>query len=174
MFLTWWQQLLCWLCWHTRMPAHVSWLLMLQLLVWSVWWTTTHIAQTCPVCKCSCSCSFTISFIFASISYLISFSPLLLYSCDSKDNVPPGSTKFEQRQVAQFNDHKSTVWRLCWNITGTTLASTGDDGCIRLWRCEYWLEGLSRYHLYVYLQDGGSPHFKFSGQEQRWWQCVQF
>lgn len=38
--------------------------------------------------------------------------------------------------MAQFADHKSTVWRLCWNITGTTLASTGDDGCVRLWRCK--------------------------------------
>ena len=45
------------------------------------------------------------------------------------------SAKFDQRLVAQFMDHKQTVWRLCWNVTGTALASTGDDGCVRLWKC---------------------------------------
>ena len=45
-----------------------------------------------------------------------------------------GVTKFETTLVAQFKDHQSQVWRLSWNITGTILASSGDDGCVRLWK----------------------------------------
>ncbi|XP_022177717.1 nucleoporin SEH1-A-like isoform X2 [Myzus persicae] len=40
--------------------------------------------------------------------------------------------------AAQFNDHLSTVWRVAWNITGTVLASSGDDGCVRLWKLDIW------------------------------------
>ena len=73
-----------------------------------------------------------------------------------------GVSKFEIRQVAQFDEHQSQVsthfiaiifnlwqgmacttveyysviqvWRLSWNVTGTILASSGDDGCVRLWK----------------------------------------
>ena len=43
-------------------------------------------------------------------------------------------SKFEMRQVALFNDHNSQVWRLSWNVTGTILCSSGDDGFVRLWK----------------------------------------
>ncbi|ELT96850.1 hypothetical protein CAPTEDRAFT_157718 [Capitella teleta] len=46
-------------------------------------------------------------------------------------------TKFEIHQVAQFEDHQSQVWRLSWNVTGSILASSGDDGCVRLWKANY-------------------------------------
>lgn len=45
-----------------------------------------------------------------------------------------GLTKFEIHIVAQFDNHNSQVWRVSWNITGTVLASSGDDGCVRLWK----------------------------------------
>lgn len=48
-----------------------------------------------------------------------------------------GVQRFEVRQVAQFSDHNSTVWRVSWNVTGTILASSGDDGYIRLWKANY-------------------------------------
>ena len=47
-----------------------------------------------------------------------------------------GPTKFEIHIVAQFDNHNSQVWRVSWNITGTVLASSGDDGCVRLWKGE--------------------------------------
>jgi nucleoporin SEH1 len=36
-------------------------------------------------------------------------------------------------EQACFRDHKSEVWHVEWNVTGTVLASSGDDGVIRLW-----------------------------------------
>lgn len=47
------------------------------------------------------------------------------------------SQKFEIRTVAQFDDHLGQVWRVSWNITGTILASSGDDGTVRLWKANY-------------------------------------
>ncbi len=35
--------------------------------------------------------------------------------------------------VAVFRDHKSEVWHVDWNVTGTVLASSGDDAVVRLW-----------------------------------------
>lgn len=46
-------------------------------------------------------------------------------------------SRLDIQHVAHFNDHYCTVWRVCWNITGTMLASTGDDGCVRIWRMNY-------------------------------------
>lgn len=42
--------------------------------------------------------------------------------------------RYDIRQVAQFDDHGAQVWRVSWNITGTILASSGDDGNVRLWK----------------------------------------
>jgi len=52
--------------------------------------------------------------------------------CESKTNkllVEPSSD--QTRQV-----HEAEVWRVAWNITGTVLASTGDDGKAKLWECD--------------------------------------
>jgi len=48
-----------------------------------------------------------------------------------------GGTRFDIRQAGQFDDHGATVWRVSWNITGTILASSGDDGQIKLWKANY-------------------------------------
>ena len=37
-------------------------------------------------------------------------------------------------KVADFGDHRSQVWKVAWNVTGTILSSTGDDGKVRLWK----------------------------------------
>lgn len=53
------------------------------------------------------------------------------------DSAQSGSSRFEINIAAQFSDHNPTVWRVCWNIMGTILASSGDDGCVRLWKDNY-------------------------------------
>jgi nucleoporin SEH1 len=44
-----------------------------------------------------------------------------------------GGLRLESKLVAVLDEHKGQVWRVRWNLTGTTLASTGDDGAVRLW-----------------------------------------
>jgi len=41
--------------------------------------------------------------------------------------------KMEKLQELSQNE----VWRVQWNVTGTVLASSGDDGQVRLWRSDY-------------------------------------
>ena len=45
--------------------------------------------------------------------------------------------RFDIRQAGQFDEHGTSVWRVCWNITGTILATSGDDGCVKLWKANY-------------------------------------
>ncbi|GLD97402.1 hypothetical protein PINS_up006086 [Pythium insidiosum] len=42
----------------------------------------------------------------------------------------------EAEEVALKHHHDSEVWRVEWNITGTMLASSGDDGTVRLWKSD--------------------------------------
>jgi len=44
------------------------------------------------------------------------------------------SSSYHATEVACFSDHKAEVWRVEWNITGTILASSGDDGTVMLWK----------------------------------------
>ncbi|KAF9577654.1 epoxide hydrolase, soluble (sEH) [Lunasporangiospora selenospora] len=39
--------------------------------------------------------------------------------------------------IADFPDHNAEVWRVEWNVTGTILSSSGDDGKVRLWKATY-------------------------------------
>ncbi|KAH3824374.1 nucleoporin SEH1-like isoform X2 [Dreissena polymorpha] len=48
-----------------------------------------------------------------------------------------GLTRFELRQVGDFPNHDSQVWRVCWNVLGTVLVSSGDDSCVRMWKGNY-------------------------------------
>ncbi|XP_041984563.1 nucleoporin SEH1 [Aricia agestis] len=45
--------------------------------------------------------------------------------------------RFKTEVVAAFEDHLSCVWRVSWNVTGTLLASSGADCCVRLWKMQY-------------------------------------
>ncbi|KAA0197347.1 Nucleoporin seh1, partial [Fasciolopsis buskii] len=53
-----------------------------------------------------------------------------------------GRSPYEISMMAHFDHHKGRVWRVSWNVTGSLLASSGDDGCVRLWQANYlgvWL-----------------------------------
>lgn len=39
--------------------------------------------------------------------------------------------------MSKFTDHNCTVWRVSWNLTGTILSSSGDDGYVRMWKSEF-------------------------------------
>ncbi|KAJ3212824.1 epoxide hydrolase, soluble (sEH) [Dinochytrium kinnereticum] len=41
--------------------------------------------------------------------------------------------KLRLQSTANLGKHEAEVWRVDWNITGTVLSSSGDDGKIRLW-----------------------------------------
>ncbi|KTF95403.1 hypothetical protein cypCar_00022037 [Cyprinus carpio] len=70
-----------------------------------------------------------------------------------KDNSSSAPTKFEVQVLAQFDSHNSQVWRVSWNITSTLLASSGDDGCVRLWKANY----MDNWKCTGVLKGNGSP-----------------
>ncbi|XP_022663105.1 nucleoporin SEH1-like isoform X2 [Varroa jacobsoni] len=50
---------------------------------------------------------------------------------------PNKSPTLETRLIGEFSEHQNAVWRLSWNIFGTVLASSGNDGYVRLWKANY-------------------------------------
>jgi len=54
-----------------------------------------------------------------------------------KLQIQPEKGKMEIRDVATFADHQAEVWRVEWNVTGTILASSGDDGKVRLFKTDF-------------------------------------
>ena len=65
-----------------------------------------------------------------------------------------GISHFETNVVAQFDDHYCTVWRVSWNFMGTILASSGDDGCVRLWKDNY----INHWKCISVLKGDGTPN----------------
>jgi len=55
----------------------------------------------------------------------------------NSQNSQSSSDKYDIRLAGYFNEHSSTVWRVCWNATGTLVASSGDDGQVRLWKSNH-------------------------------------
>lgn len=45
-----------------------------------------------------------------------------------------GMQRLDIQPAGKFSDHNCTVWRTAWNVTGTMLATTGDDGYVRMWK----------------------------------------
>jgi len=48
--------------------------------------------------------------------------------------IKPDATKDRVEPIATFQDHEAEVWKVEWNVTGTVLSSSGDDGKVRLWK----------------------------------------
>ncbi|KAH7583766.1 Nucleoporin SEH1 [Nakaseomyces glabratus] len=47
------------------------------------------------------------------------------------------NTDLEVELLSEHDDHKGEVWSVSWNLTGTILSSTGEDGKVRLWKSTY-------------------------------------
>ncbi|XP_065332480.1 nucleoporin SEH1 isoform X1 [Cloeon dipterum] len=80
---------------------------------------------------------------------------VILRPLEDSTETATGLTKFSVEIAARFEDHYSVVWRVSWNITGTILASSGDDNCVRLWKANY--AGVWRC-VEVLRDDTGSAH----------------
>lgn len=48
-----------------------------------------------------------------------------------------GNNALNIELLSSLGDHRSEVWRVSWNITGTILASAGNDGNVRFWKASY-------------------------------------
>lgn len=72
-------------------------------------------------------------------------------------------TKYDIRMAGQHNDHGSSVWRVCWNVTGTILATAGDDGQVKLWKSNYKDQWKCMATLYGSGEGGEAFPEKFPG-----------
>ena len=70
----------------------------------------------------------------SSCLYRLVFNGCITVCCCCRMDAHGGHTKLDVRHPAHFDHQGAQVWRVEWNVTGTTLASSGDDGCIRLWK----------------------------------------
>lgn len=50
-----------------------------------------------------------------------------------------GASRLEVQIMSKFSDHSCTVWRVSWNLTGTILSSSGDDGYVRMWKSNIYI-----------------------------------
>ncbi|AET38004.1 Seh1p Ecym_2258 [Eremothecium cymbalariae DBVPG len=60
-------------------------------------------------------------------------------SIDKNDSSIVTNTKplLKVELVSEHSDHKGEVWSVSWNLTGTILSSSGDDGKVRLWKSSF-------------------------------------
>ncbi|XP_030745754.1 nucleoporin SEH1 isoform X2 [Sitophilus oryzae] len=79
-----------------------------------------------------------------------------------------GLTKLDIQTVGQFDDHGGTVWRVCWNVTGTLLTSTGDDGCVRMFK----MHGINLWKPVAALKGDGT-HVPTAAEAARSSQAAQ-
>ena len=64
-----------------------------------------------------------------------------------------GGVHLEVREAACLQC-AAEVWRVEWNITGTVLASSGDDGYVRLWRTDVGPEGWTQINQFRSQEPG--------------------
>lgn len=52
-------------------------------------------------------------------------------------NFSEGGGRYSSEVAVALEQHGAPVWRVCWNVTGTLLATSGDDATVRLWKSNY-------------------------------------
>lgn len=45
--------------------------------------------------------------------------------------------QYDVKQMAMLHHDNAEVWKVEWNVTGTMLSSSGDDGIVRLWKSDF-------------------------------------
>ncbi|XP_033626113.1 nucleoporin SEH1-like [Asterias rubens] len=76
-----------------------------------------------------------------------------------------GPIGLDIKQPAQLDHNNQQVWRVSWNVTGTILASSSDDGLVRLWKANY----LGNWKCIQEMKGDGTsvpPAMPFASQEQ--------
>lgn len=48
-----------------------------------------------------------------------------------------GTIKHQSHQELSSSSSSTDVWKCAWNVTGTVLASSGDNGVVQLWKCNF-------------------------------------
>lgn len=56
---------------------------------------------------------------------------------DGAKSPRPRESNLQVELLSEHDDHKNEVWSVSWNLTGTILSSTGEDGKVRLWKSTY-------------------------------------
>jgi nucleoporin SEH1 len=70
----------------------------------------------------------------AAAGAVVAATPGGAVAASSSSAAAESSSSWNVRELAAFDDHKASVWRVEWNVTGSTLASSGDDGAVRLFK----------------------------------------
>ncbi|KAI8924044.1 WD40-repeat-containing domain protein [Entophlyctis helioformis] len=68
-------------------------------------------------------------------------------SASALQGVGPTRRRFRVELMADLTEHGAEVWRVEWNVTGTILSSSGDDGHVRLWKASV----LNKWRLFGYV-----------------------
>eukprot|EP00594_Rhizosolenia_setigera_P007868 CAMPEP_0178968760 /NCGR_PEP_ID=MMETSP0789-20121207/18448_1 /TAXON_ID=3005 /ORGANISM="Rhizosolenia setigera, Strain CCMP 1694" /LENGTH=411 /DNA_ID=CAMNT_0020654755 /DNA_START=282 /DNA_END=1514 /DNA_ORIENTATION=+ len=56
---------------------------------------------------------------------------------EEDDGKKKNSSFLEYASSQNLESSEEEVWRVAWNVTGTVLASSGDGGIVKLWKCDF-------------------------------------
>lgn len=76
------------------------------------------------------------------------------------NNTNNNSSEMSYKEVANEDLHNSVVWSVEWNITGTILASSGDDGKVRFWKLNFLNQWACLSDINLENPNPGTHHHK--------------
>lgn len=82
----------------------------------------------------------------------IATKDVVIMRFDKKDPSMIGSATSTRNTPVQLDHQGAQVWQISWNITGTILAASSDDGVVRLWKANY----LDKWKCIQVLKGDGS------------------